>query len=58
MAVDETVKFKSIICCSIVVILLRIMSTKISTDESNPVSSSVTVNKFLLSFSSAIYGYV
>lgn len=58
MAVDETVKFKSIICCSIVVLLLLIMSTKISTDESNPVSSSVTVNMLLLNFSSAIYGYV
>ena len=49
MAVDETVKFKSTICCPIVGLT---KSTKISTDESNPGSPSITVNVFLLSISS------
>jgi hypothetical protein len=49
VAVDETVKFKSTIGCPIVGLT---MSTKISTDESNPGSSSVTENMPFLSISS------
>jgi hypothetical protein len=49
VAVDETVKFKSTVGCPIVGLT---MSTKISTDESNPGSSSVTVNMPFLSANS------